>query len=328
MRILRWVILAACILGMVTPSGAIVSRVGTAGALFLKVGMNVRSVGMGEACTGVRGDASSVFSNPAALAQIDRRQASISDAEWLAGIRFVSGVYAFPYGSNGAAAVSVVSVDYGEIPMVREQESDVIAGTFSPRDLALGLSYARRWTDRLMVGGSLKYIDETIAEYHSRGVAFDFGTVYYTGFKSLRLGMSTSNFGPDMSFDGNYVDRYYIGTAYIEQSKLFGGYDLPLDFKIGLAYDFNLSPTSRLTTALDATHPNDYSERVHMGAEYSWDETVFLRCGYITNAEEMDLSAGCGFNLKTSIGSASIDYAYTNFGVFKAVHRFGVCMSF
>jgi hypothetical protein len=131
-----------------------------------------------------------------------------------------------------------------------------------------------------------------------------------------------------MNFDGGYVDKYYIGTAYVEQSKIFGGYDLPLDFRIGLAYDFNISPAGRLTAALDATHPNDYSERVHLGTEYSWDDMVFLRCGYITNAEEMGFSAGCGFNLKTSVGSGSIDYAYTDFGVFKAVHRFGVSMSF
>jgi long-subunit fatty acid transport protein len=328
MKISRIALLALCAASLAAPSAAMIDRVGTAGALFLKVGMNVRGVGMGEASTAVAGDAASAFSNPAGLAGLTERQAVVSDVEWLADIRLIGGAYAFPYGSDGAAAISLISVDYGEIPMVREQEADVIAGTFSPRDLAAGLSYARRLTDRLAVGGSLKYIEQSIAEYHSRGVAFDFGTIYYTGFKSLRLAMLTNNFGPDMSFDGSYVDRYYIGTAYVEQSKLFGGYDLPLNFRFGMAYDFNLSETSRLTAALEGTHPNDYSERIHLGAEYSWDETVFLRGGYITNAEEQSYSAGCGFNLKTSLGSARIDYAYTNFGVFKAVHRFGVCMSF
>ena len=327
MRILTIVLLAACAAVLAAPAAA-VERSGTAGALFLKVGMNVRSVGMGEASSAVGGDAWSVFSNPASLAGLDRRQVVFSDAEWLADIRLVGGVYAFPWRASGAAALSVISVDYGEMPMVREQESDVVAGTFSPRDLAVGLSYARRWTDRLMVGGSIKYIEQTIAEYQSRGVAFDFGTLYQTGFRSLRLAMSTNNFGPDMGFDGSYVDKYYIGTAYVEQAKFFGGYDLPLNFRLGLAYDFRLSPASRLTTALDATHPSDYSERLHLGAEYAWDETVFLRGGYIGNAEEMDFSAGCGFNLTTSVGSARMDYAYTNFGVFKAVHRFGLCLSF
>jgi len=328
MRILRIVLVAACLAALAAPSSAMISRVGTAGALFLKVGMDVRSAGMGEVSTATTGDASSVFSNPAALAALDRKQILISEAEWLADIRFLGGVYAFPYGANGAVAVSAISVDYGDIPMVREQDADVVVGTFSPRDLALGISYARRWTDNLMVGGSLKYIEEAIAEYRSRGVAFDFGSVYFTGFRSLRLAMSTTNFGPDMTFDGNYLDRYYIGTAYVEQTKAFGGYDLPLNFRVGLAYDFEMSPTSRLTAAIDATHPNDYSERVHLGAEYSWDKMVFLRCGYITNAEEMDFSAGCGFRLKTSLGAASVDYAYSSFGVFKAVHRFGLCMSF
>jgi long-subunit fatty acid transport protein len=328
MRLARIVVLGLCALVVAAPSYSMINRVGTAGALFLKVGMNIRSAGMGEATTAVVGDASSVFSNPAALASLEKKQVLVSDAEWLAGIRFVGGVFAFPYGSNGAAAVSAICVDYGEMPMVSEQQADVVAGTFRPRDLALGISYARRWTDRLMVGGSFKYIDESIAEYHSKGVAFDFGTVYFTGFRSLRLAMSTNNFGPDMSFDGSYVDKYYIGTAYVERAKVFGGYDLPLNFRVGLAYDFELSPTSMVTAAVDATHPNDYSERVHLGAEYSWGKTVFLRAGYITNAEEMDFSAGCGFNLKTSLGTAAVDYAYTNFGVFKAVHRFGVGVSF
>jgi hypothetical protein len=140
--------------------------------------------------------------------------------------------------------------------------------------------------------------------------------------------MATSNFGPDMRFDGSYVDRYYVGTAYVEEDKVYGAYDLPLDFRVGVAYDFSVSANSRLTAAFDATHPNDYSERIHVGAEYAWDEALFLRCGYTSNAEEMGLSAGCGLKLSTAWGVGGVDYAYTDFGVFHGVHRIALGVSF
>ena len=328
MRVTRTLIVIGFLISVSVPSYAMISKVGTAGALFLKIGMNARSVAMADACAAVTFDGSAAFANPAGLAGVDRRQVFISDTEWIADIRLVGGVYAFPCGRAGVTALSAVCADYGEMPMVREMEADVVVETFNPRDVAIGISYARRWTDRLLVGGSLKYIDQSIADYSSRGVAFDFGTVYFTGFRSLRLAMSTNNFGPDMRYDGSYVDKYYIGTSRVEVEKNFGEYDLPLNFRIGLAYDFDLSPTSRITAALDATHPNDYSERVHLGAEYSWYETLFLRAGYTANAEEMDFSAGCGLKLDTSSGSGQIDYAYTSFGVFKSVHRFSLGIAF
>jgi hypothetical protein len=304
------------------------NKVGTAGALFLKIGMDPRTVAMGEASGALVGNASSAYSNPAGLAEVHTRQIFLTDTEWLADIRLIGGVYAFPYGQNGVIALSGLAVDYGEMPMVREMDADVVVEMFSPTDVAIGLSYARRWTDRLLVGGSLKYIDQAIADLHSRGIAFDFGTVYYTGFKSLRLAMATNNFGPDLRFDGGYTDRYYIGTAYIEREKLYGQYDLPLNFRIGVAYDFEFTQTSTLTAAIDATHPNDYSERVHLGAEYAWAQTFFLRGGYTANAEEMGFAAGCGLKLETSMGSGSLDYAYTDFGVFNSVHRFSLGVSF
>jgi hypothetical protein len=82
-----------------------------------------------------------------------------------------------------------------------------------------------------------------------------------------------------------------------------------------------------ITAALDATHPNDYSERVHLGAEYSWSQMLYLRSGYTVNAEEVGFSAGCGLKLGTSQGTGSVDYAYTDFGVFKGVHRFSMSLS-
>lgn len=317
-----------CIIAFTVPCLAMMNKVGTAGALFLKVGMDPRRVAMGEAGAAVVGDASSAFANPAGLAGVSGSEIFISDAEWIADIRLLGGVYAFPLSGQGVVAVSGIAVDYGEMPLVREAEADEVVDRFHPRDVAVGISYARKWTDRLYVGGSFKYIDQSIAEYSSRGVAFDFGTVYYTGFRSLRLAMATSNFGPDLRFDGSYVDRYYVGTAYVEEDKVYGAYDLPLDFRVGVAYDFQVSSGSRLTAAFDATHPNDYSERIHVGAEYAWDEALFLRCGYTSNSEEMGLSAGCGLKLSTAWGVGGMDYAYTDFGVFHGVHRVSLRVSF
>ena len=250
-----------------TSSSAMINKVGSAGALFLRINMDTRTAAMGEACGAVVCGAPSVFQNPAGLALTTTKQLMLSDTEWIADIRLIGGVYAFPYGNDGAIAVSAVCVDYGEMPAVSEYESDVITGTFRPMDIAIGISYGRRWTDKLLVGGTLRYIDQDIADTHSRGYAFDFGTIYYTGFRTLRLAMSTNNFGPDMSFDGAYVDRYYIGTAHIEREQSYGEYDLPLNFRIGLAYDFEISPMSKLTLAFDATHPNDYSVRFSIGVK-------------------------------------------------------------
>jgi hypothetical protein len=318
----------ACMVAIAIPCLAMMNKVGTAGALFLKIGMDPRRVAMGEAGAAVVGDASAAFGNPAGLAGMTSSEVFVSDAEWIADIRLLGGVYAFPFGDEGVVALSGIAVDYGSMPLVREAEADVVVEEFHPRDVAVGVSYARRWTDRLYVGGSLKYIDQSIADFSSRGIAFDFGTVYYTGFRTLRLAMATSNFGPDLRFDGTYVDKYYIGTAYVEEDKVFGAYDLPLDFRVGLAYDFDMSPRSRLTAAFDATHPNDYSERIHIGAEYAWEEALFLRCGYTTNAEEMGVSAGCGLKLDTGWGLGAVDYAYTDFGVFEGVHRISLGVSF
>jgi long-subunit fatty acid transport protein len=317
-----------CLIAVSVPAFAMMNKVGTAGALFLKIGMDPRRVAMGEASAALVGDASSVFANPAGLAALESREVFISDAEWIADIRLLGGVYAFPVAKRGVVALSATAVDYGEMPLVREAEADVVVEQFSPRDVAVGVSYATKWTDRLYVGGTLKYIDQSIEDAGSRGIAFDFGTVYFTGFKTLRLAMATNNFGPDMRFDGTYIHSYYIGTAYVEEEKVYGAYDLPLSFRLGVAYDFHMSEASRLTAAFDGTHPNDYSERIHLGTEYAYDEMLFLRLGYTANAEEMGLSAGLGMKVSGGWGSGYMNYAYTDFGVFEAVHRISLAVSF
>jgi len=328
MKLMRVIIMLVCLITVAAPAFGMMDKVGTSGALFLKIGMDPRRVAMGEASGAVVGDAASVFSNPAGLAALKTSEVFVSDTEWIAGIRLISGAYAFPIRNRGVIALSAITVNYGTMPLVREAEADAVVEEFTPRDLALGISYATEWTDRLLIGGSFKYLDQSISDISSRGIAFDFGTVYYTGFRTLRLAMATHNFGPDMRFDGNYTHSYYIGTAHVEQDKIYGSYNLPLNFRIGMAYDFYPGENSRLTAAFDATHPNDYSEKVHFGSEYAWGEKLFLRAGYTSNSEEQGLSAGCGANLNSDWGKGFVNYAYTDFGVFQGVHRVSMGVSF
>jgi hypothetical protein len=319
-RTIVLVALAALLMGVGT-SFATVNKVGSSGALFLKIGIDSRGVAMGEAYSANVMGIPSVFSNPAGLATLAGKGVFVSDAEWLADVRLIGGAYGFKYKELGTFAFSILTADYGDMPLVSEHSSDVASGTFSARDIAIGFTFAKQWTHMLYVGGTAKYIDQTIADFTSRGIAFDFGTIYYTGLGTLRLAMATTNFGPDMTYDGSYTDKYYIGMSHIEEERLYGSNDLPLNFRLGVAYDFELGQNSFVTLALDATHPTDYSERVHLGGEYGWSNTLFFRMGYTTNAEEMGLSGGAGVLLDTSFGDTAVDYAYTEFGVFQGVHR-------
>jgi hypothetical protein len=85
---------------------------------------------------------------------------------------------------------------------------------------------------------------------------------------------------------------------------------------------------SSLLLGVDALHPRDYTERVHVGLEYSYNEMVFLRGGYKTNYDEEGLTAGVGFNVKSGTMGVKVGYSYSEFGVFDGVNRFDVGFTF
>jgi hypothetical protein len=37
----------------------------------------------------------------------------------------------------------------------------------------------------------------------------------------------------------------------------------------------------RVTGAIDYSHPNDLAERIHVGAEFAYDEMFFVRSGVV-----------------------------------------------
>lgn len=304
-------------------------KVAQSGMQWLSIPIGARAAAMGGAYTAIANDASSIFWNPAGVALTDGGNFFLSQTKWIADINVNAGALTYDAGQWGFFSASFASVDWGVFHGTRRAETSAgfeETGEFSPTDWAAGIGYARRVTDRFSIGGHLKYLHENLGsnlegtagagtEYTAEMslVAFDFGTIYYTGFKDLRLAMSLQNFSQEKKYR---IDHF----------------PLPLTFKFGLAMDMTgflmaESPHS-LTLSVDAIHPRDYTERLNFGLEYGFRNILFLRGGYKTNYDEEDFTVGGGLHYQTGSLALGLDYGYLQFEHFDAVQMFNVNFHF
>lgn len=295
---------------------------------FLKIGLGARQSAMGEASIAMVRDVNSVFWNPANISGIGTMEVSFSYVRWLADMNYVSGAIGYRLGSLGVLAGYVGSLDYGNIPealaVSPTGNNDTRTGaSFTGGDLMAGLSFSREFTDRLSIGISAKYLHERLWDFNTSTIAFDVGTNYDLGFKGIRLAMSAQNFGGAVN--------------YLEQGSQTEEYDLPIIFRIGLSANvisgsesalLDMGPSHRMRFGFEAINTNDFSERLHFGAEYTFGDFIALRGGYRFNYEEGSLSAG--FGLFPSIGNmeARIDYSYVQYEFLDAPHRFSVTLAY
>ncbi|MGH8015865.1 MAG: PorV/PorQ family protein [Candidatus Zixiibacteriota bacterium] len=311
------------------------SRSGASGAQFLKIGVGSRYQGLGEAAVAVANDVYSMYWNPAGLSEIEHSAVSFTTVDWLLDINLNYAAMAQNFEGVGVFGVSATVLTMGEQEITTFLEQDGTGETYGASSYAVGLSYARQMTDRFAFGMSAKYLGEKIYNEKSSGFAFDFGTLLYTGFRSLRLGMSITNMGPELNFSGPDLDVGYDPLNNTGANSPVGAelkttpYDLPLTFRFGAAYDFDFGNNSFVTVATEMKHPNDQAQQGAFGFEYAYSEKFFLRSGYKLNYDEEGLTFGGGLATNISNGTkVHIDYAWQDFGRLESTHRFSVGFTF
>ncbi len=136
------------------------------------------------------------------------------------------------------------------------------------------------------------------------GVAFDVGTQYMTGFRTLRMAISLQNLGPEMQYGGTY-DELQRNRAETEPEE-FESFSLPVVVRLGVAYD----PVENMTVCVNAAHPNDGDETLDFGGEWWPMKMVAIRGGYKVNYDEATYTGGVGFKF----GGFRPDLSYTNMG--------------
>ncbi len=309
-------------------SGLAFGRVGSAGAEFLSVELSPRAEGLGGAYTASVLDPSSPFGNPAGVNFVNERSLFVSVlpywvSTYFGGIAYIhpldpyQRVYGFARFMNSGGFEGFSVLDDGTIQDL---------GTFSVSDIAAGVGYARRYTDRAVMAVQVKTVYERFGDFTSAlGVALDVGSVYDLKWKGFRFGMAMRNLGPDLRPGG----KKYVYRSGSEES--YDPYPLPLTFRLGISLNPLEDEVQRLTVAADLEHPNNQAERFFFGAEYAYAGTFFLRLGYVTGyggASNSNLNqvihAGVGFR----VGQFQIDYSFTNARLAPDLHRIGFTQIF
>ena len=317
------------------------SKVGTAAAQFLKIGIGARAMGMGETFVAVANDGSSLYWNPSGLTNISSLTVSVSHSQWFAELYHNYAGVAVPLGDNSVIGISVISLSTNEQEVTTVEQPDGTGLFYSVNDIAIGLSYARTLTDRFSVGMTAKYVQQDAYNVSANTIALDIGTYLRTGYHNLIIGMCVTNFGGNMQLEG----RDLIALADINK-QISGEYNpdsrlktepwpLPLNFRVGIAMNlvggedpFFESESHQLLLAMDANHPNDNSERFNIGGEYSWSKTLFARFGYKINYDVEKWSIGTGFKLQLGTQQVQFDYAFVDYQDLGKVSRFSVELGF
>jgi hypothetical protein len=295
------------------------TKVAQTGVKMLDVGMGARACGMGEAFTVLGQDASALFYNPAGIGEIEGNfDLYAGQTQWVADISYINVAGVYNAGVWGKFGFSLITPDYGEfystiVDPTAEGGFTELDGGIDVSAFCAGIAYAREFTDKFTVGFQAKYVtqhlgsssfgaayeegvptDTITGENEIATLSYDFGLLFYPGFKSFAFGMSVRNFSPAVTYQRI-------------------GFELPLTFALGVGMNildlFGDYPDFSVNVAADMLHPRDWDEQYHVGMELSYKDMFFLRGGYKFNYFAEGLNAGVGIN----VGGVKIDYSYSEF---------------
>lgn len=320
-------------------------RVGTTAGNFLEIGVGSDGIAMGDAFVSMVGKLSSIYWNPAGLAFLEQNEVMFMYQPWLIDINTTSAAAAFQIPIVGTLAAGIAHVGYGEEEVTTLEYQDGTGELYTANDYNFTLSYSRKLAQWFAFGASFKYINSQIWHTQASAMAVDLGVIVNTGFFSvtkkpvdgMRIGMSISNYGTKMRYDGmdllfpidilpNEAGNYSAVKGQFNPQ----GWELPLIFRIGVSLQPLVTRNQRLTLAIDALHPNNNAESINLGAEY---ELRFagvgkfaLRAGYkslFLPDSEFGMTYGGGLVLRMMNNVAlKVDYAFKPVGILGNAHSY------
>lgn len=314
------------------------SKVGTSSMAFLGIGAGPKALSMGGSYVAIADGASAIYWNPGATAQLDRNKMIFTQTDYFLDTEIMFGSFLYKINKANAVGVSFYSLNYGkqEVTTVDEQYGN---GTYwEASDLALTVNYSRLLTDRFSLGANFKYVNENIWDCSANTFAVDLGLLFKTQLPGMQIGMSISNYGRDINFSGkNLYERIDIDpengghNETITSELKTEDWPIPLYFRTGVAYNFNLGSFNNITLSTDAVVPSDNEEHLNFGMDWKLFDAISLRAGYRSfgyedSQEGFTFGGGIQSNIFNKFNQVSfeLNYSYQTFEYLKDVQTFGL----
>ncbi len=301
----------------------------------------VSAEAMGQAGSGVATmtNSNAIFWNPAGIGWIQKSiDLNVNYTVGIANINYLAPTIAIKLGEFGVLDLDGIIMNYGDFYGTRvasNSEGYVETGTFSPQAFAVGIGFSQKISDHFSYGVHFKYAYQDLGDawvstsgtslddptlqigtvkYSKLEPAFDVGALYDFLYHGIRFGASLQNVSRQIT----YEQQSFLMPFAVN----FGLTVEPLSFITG-----NEASLSRsLVISVESTHPRDFNESVHFGAEYNYARILSLRAGYMIGMDQRGFTAGLGVSEDVAGSRLRVDYAYEPFGIFGAVHyiSFGV----
>jgi hypothetical protein len=286
---------------------ALRAQAGRSGMAFLKFGVSGRAVSMGDAMSAGIGGAAATHYNPAGVFDAGEGSAQIllMHKEWIQDVRSQFLGASVQLSDESAFGFSINTASVADIP-IRTRPGTAVE-TFSSRDFAMGLTYARGFSDDLKIGVTVKYLFEKIFVDEANGFAFDLGAQYMTPVEHLRFGFAIANLGSTNNLRNESIK-------------------LPSLLRAGPAYTFEVeSMTSHIMLAADLLYifPEKKSY-LNVGGEWLFNRVVAARAGYQVGSEARHFTTGIG----VEYGMFMLDYGFVPLAVdFGSGHTFSLTLN-
>jgi len=280
---------------LLAPAGAAAQSL--LGPQVLQNAATVRAAALGGAGAALMGDAGAVFANPAGLALVRR-------------IALEAGYHGAPfdaYQTSGALGLRLGQLDLGvglqhfdygsEAELVPDPATGGVTGLptgarIAARELLAAGSVVYRY-GLLAVGGTVKAVDQHVADLRERGVSGDLG-VAIALFDIAALGFAVQN------VSGNWDGESALVLPRLTRFGFTMNYVDPLE-------------TFRLLSTFELQWPQAAATRVIIGVEGGMvvrGVGVLVRGAYGTRPADAALSRFTG-GLSITVGALTVDYAYT-----------------
>lgn len=260
------------------------------------LGVGARSMGMGGAYTAIADDATATYWNPAGLARITHKQTASMRSFLDLDRKFDFGAIAFPLGYTTLAGhvmrfglddIQATELNTSQIVGVKPDGTPIydiaVLDTYSDSVLSLGVSLATSLWDNMSLGGTIKYLRDSVYKRSGSGFGADLGFLY-TPTPRVKVGLTLRNFPAKLEWD----------------DKLAPVTDLSVTAMLGVAYQ----PNESMVFAADMKKTEDVDFRFSVGGEYSYSRKAFFRLGY----DHDHITAGLGIRQ----GGWQVDYAFAD----------------